>query len=445
MTAAATILTIALAAAAASDDAKVAPLTIATEVERVPLGSARATAVRVSALTRQIFVTPRAGELGALLKALRRSRICPTAEKQGADAVLTCRSSKLDVALSEGGRALDLRQLRGLPWRDAEDGPPRFTYDPAAVGLGGGCPGDTLAGRGECLLTAGDFEEAERLFTKALATSSEKAAAALRLGDLALRRNAVASALDFYEAAGASGPFGQLAVQRRHELLGLAEKELHLDRDRVPEAMLPEVDLRRARSLAFAGRAGEAARLLAQRIGDQPTPALCAATDKLCRRLALVALTSQDRAARAEGLALYASLPARAAGALAAELAEAAADVAAELGAPLYGANALAATVSAAPPQALAHHLLRAAELFEEAGQPARRDVILEYARLRLPESVFKSGGFTALPGNAAPAPSAAHESSSDEGATKELAAARAAISAAQGSGTLPATKEGTP
>jgi hypothetical protein len=77
--------------------------------------------------------------------------------------------------------------------------------------------------------------------------------------------------------------------------------------------------------------------------------------------------------------------------------------------------------------------LLRAAELFAQAREPARRDVIVEYARLKLPEKALRARRWVALT-EPQPAAQAAKDRRSPalEAAARDLAAADAALQAAR-------------
>jgi len=81
---------------------------------------------------------------------------------------------------------------------------------------------------------------------------------------------------------------------------------------------------------------------------------------------------------------IYLALPAWDHGALAPELSEAAADLAARVGAPVFGGNILSAVVPVVGLVALPAHLYRAAELYLEGDDLARARLVIEYGRARL-------------------------------------------------------------
>src|SRR5205814_8938620 len=88
--------------------------------------------------------------------------ICPKVTIVDGGVELRCRTRRLDAVLGteKGKTYLDIQELRGLPWRPGPAGPPPFFYEPYASGLGGRCPGDTPAARGECALRAGNLLQA---------------------------------------------------------------------------------------------------------------------------------------------------------------------------------------------------------------------------------------------------------------------------------------------
>ena len=83
-------------------------------------------------------------------------------------------------------------------------------------------------------------------------------------------------------------------------------------------------------------------------------------------------------------LDVYLALPGWDQGPLAVELSQAAAELAARLGAPVFGGNLLAAAAPVVPAALRADHLLRAAELFLDGGDTARTRLVLEYAETRI-------------------------------------------------------------
>jgi hypothetical protein len=85
-----------------------------------------------------------------------------------------------------------------------------------------------------------------------------------------------------------------------------------------------------------------------------------------------------------EALGVYLSLPKWDHGVLAVEMSQAAADLAGQMGAPIFGGNILAAVAPEVSPKMLSDHLLRAAELFLQGEDTARTRLVLEYAQTRL-------------------------------------------------------------
>ena len=290
------------------------------------------------------------------------------------------------MVVDRRGPTLELRELRGIPWRAGEDGPPFLPWDPTVLGASP-CPGTSPAARGECVLARGEVEEATRHFLEAM-DGPERPWAAVRLGDLALSRDRLEEAIGWWKAAGSTGRFARLAAARLCELTGKCLEGRAFaglfDPAGLPWPLDLELSLRASRVEAFLGRPGAAV----SRILALPSPARAAAcgwAKELCRRIALEGLREAEGADREEALAFYLSLPDYHQGPLAVELARSAAEVAKGLGAPVYAGSLLAMVAAAVPPAELAPHLLRAAELFVAGADPVRAAVILDYARTRLP------------------------------------------------------------
>ncbi|AKU93032.1 hypothetical protein [Vulgatibacter incomptus] len=367
-----------------------ARLAQAASWERIHLPDAsRVSGIEVDALGARIVVDAK-GPLAPLSAALeaRRGSLCPESAVEGGRVVLRCRSRRIDAALvrSRGASFLDLREVRGLP---PDPAPPRVFWDPVPLGLGGACPGDSPFSQGECALAAGRDEEASSRFREALEDPSAAGAASIRLGDLAAAKGALAEAGEHYRRPGAIGIWGRIGVARSCELLGSClgspDEDRIFDPVGLPEPLRSEVALRGARAFAFEDRLEAAARLL------ESDERACALDRGLCRRIAVEAMRTANADARTAGLLLFLALPDRTSGALAFELATAAAEVAAEAGAPRFGASSLAVVADAAPRSLLGAHLLRTAQLYLQAGDRVRASVILEFADERLGKKVLAS------------------------------------------------------
>ncbi len=309
----------------ADRDARMANAALTVAVERIPLPALKgAVSLSVQALLSEVELAA-PSDAPVLAQSLKRSAgaLCPQVELRGARVALTCRTRRIEANLvEEGGRRyLDLRQLRGLPYLPAEDGPPAFSYEPRAVGIGGPCPGTTPASRGECRLAAGATLEAAALFKDALSTG-ERAFAAMRLGDLALVAHDPGTAVGWYQRCGPRGVFGRMANARLCELTGdCAGKpgEAYFAVG-LPEPLGTEMELRAVRAAALNGLFGEAASKLAARLGSVVRPPACARAPLLCRRIALAALRQARPEEVPAAMALYVALPSRDKGPLALDL-----------------------------------------------------------------------------------------------------------------------------
>jgi hypothetical protein len=370
-------------------DARVANTALTVGVERIALPPLRGeVSLVIQALLSQIEIVAGADapSIAARFKGAAGS-LCPKVELRGSSVLLQCQTRRLDAVLSEEGgrRFLNIRQLRGLPFRPAQDGPPVFWYDPRAVGIGGPCPGTTPASRGECRLAAERPLEAAALFKEALSTS-ERSFAAMRLGDLALIAGDPGTAVGWYQRCGRSGVFSRMATTRLCELNGECVEhpgEAYTGAG-LPEPLRTEMELRAIRAAALMGRLDEAAARLTERLAAVGRPPACARTPLLCRRVALATLRDATGEQIAPALGLYLALPSRDKGPLALELGRAASERAADLGAPLFGANLLSSLSAQIAPEELAAHLERTAELYLTAGDHTRAAVIVDYARSKL-------------------------------------------------------------
>lgn len=395
----AALLGIALPARAGEPSRDLTQVTAATE-RLVLRGLARAPRLAVDAVGGTLELVPAPGEAAALERALSRapSTLCPV-RARGAEGAqrLVCRTHRLwaRLVVAEEGVSLDVRELRGLPWRAGLDAPPRPSYA-QLLGASGACPGATALARGECALASGRTGAAQQYFREALEAGFSPHAA-LRLGDLALQEDDPAAALGWYRAAGVNGPFGRMAAARTCELTGACfgkpdDERRAFDDAGLPEPLRTEAELRAARRLALAGRPAEAAQALVTRLREHGRgPACDGDAEPLCRRVALAALESGGEAGQTPGLALYGLLTPGVRGPLALELARAAADAAAALGAPTYAATVLSFITGRLPRAELGPHLLRTARLFLDGGDRVRARVLCEYAQTRLPRATLRS------------------------------------------------------
>jgi hypothetical protein len=413
--------------------------------------------------------------------------VCPKVVVIDGGVELRCRTRRFDAWLSTaGGKTfLDIHELRGLPWRDGPGGPPSFHYDPVKSGIGGACPGDTGAARGECALRDGNLLEAATQLRGAI-ESLNKQHAMLRLGDVALSTGDPTTAMGWYRRAGASGVYARLARARICELegdcLGSTEAVKRVFNPAgLPEPLRADMQARAVRAEALEGRLPSAIRLLSEQIHATGAASVCReGGEAICRgvvveamRQGLVALNGggahadADADANGDGAAqatkdaeavldTYLSLPGWDQGPLAVELSQAAAELAARLGAPVFGGNLLSAVAPSVPPGQRSDHLVRAAELFLDGDDLARARLVIEYAETRIGKR--RSPRWIAMQKTLA-ARMAAEETARPEPAppkplvdpaevTRELAAAAAADSRAKlasGGARNPGTLEGFP
>jgi hypothetical protein len=301
--------------------------------------------------------------------------------------------------------------------------------DPATLGLGP-CPGTTPEARGECLLLARQPLEARAEFEEA-ARTRKAPLAFLRLGDFALAEDTPEVAIELWRRARNEFPYGRLASARLCDLdpycaTGSERRSIY-DLNQAAPAVRPDLVVRHARLSAIEGDLMAAVRELAPEMGPGGA---CGTVQGWCRRLLRLALL-RDGQDGAEALALYLSIPTRAEGPLATELMELAVRQAERAGAPGFAANLLAAQTGAVPEAALPAHLRRMAGLFVAAGDRARAEEIVLFARTHLDRATWRADGWDALqkglrrPPPPPPAPAA-------EPTDPDLAAAQAALEAAR-------------
>jgi hypothetical protein len=423
------------------------PLSLVREVERLDLPPAAA-GVRVEArpFTRQWVLSLPARAVSAAATRLRdASHLCP-AVTAGADRItLDCTTSRLRVTVvhDDAGTGIVVHRLSVPPWRPEDEGPPLIPFDLAALQMGG-CPGKTPEEEGECLLTTGDATAAAALFQRAVRTGPAPLAH-LRLGDLALRDDDPNAAIAHWRLARAEAPWGRLATARICELdpkcLDSEAFESVYDSTAVDHALRADLVLRRARLAAFDGQLLEAARKLA---AESVPGGACQTTQAWCRRLILRALELPGPKG-IEALVAYLELYGRREGPLALELVRAASVQAERAGAEEFGANLLAAATGTIPPAEMEPHLRRVAGLYLAAGDRARADEIVRYARSRLGEAAMRTGAWVtlrrAVRGPPRPATPAAEAIAPDP----DLASAQAAVAAARLVATPPARKGAMP
>jgi tetratricopeptide (TPR) repeat protein len=400
--------------ARASDATEPVPelLTTALSMQRVALPEGLSSpTLEVDTLKRRVSLRVAAPDVARTVAALRaaKSPLCRRVEAVGLEVRLTCRTPRIEALLTRQGPRtwLELRELRGLPLA-GPDVLPRLHYPPERMALGAPCPGSTAAGRAECLLAEGKVEEARELFESAR-TSAHRPFAFLRLGDLALEAGDASAAAPLYFRAGVAGYPGRLATLRLCALTGVctaADRAAKaLDVARLPEPVRTEVELIEVRRAAYLGLPGRAAQLLLERLMDPKRELACVGpTWPFCRHVMLWAMRDEEVDERSAALIAYVALPSGAWQQTDVELVSAASDLAAELGAPLFAAQVRASVTRAVPPAQLEAHLLRTLQLYLQAGERARAQVILEYARTRLPPARLAARQWSDVLGPARPA-----------------------------------------
>lgn len=353
---------------------------------RIPIPYAPGLQLRFSTLEGTLDLLARGGPLHAKLQLLGFP--CRAIDPNSDEIRLRCASGRIDATLVtvKGQRYLDLRELRGLPTNDGEEGPPRIAYPQALFGSSGGCPGDNDAAKGECAFDKGDDFRAQDYFLSALRLADPiRRFAALRLGDLALRRRDPNGALAFYIQAGDQGLWGRLASERLCEVTGSCFDDTLMqsfDAAGLPDSVRIELELREIRMLALLGRWSESMEHLSSLL--DASPGSCTDDNKtLCRRVVLAALRT-PACSRESALSSYLRLPGFLSGQLAAELAAAAGHDSGELGAPAYGAALMSATVRVAARSDLLTHARETIALYQLAGDPWRAHVMHSWATTRL-------------------------------------------------------------
>ena len=378
--------------------------TVAT-AERILMPKLRGPAeVHVDALRSTVEITaPR--DLGAVAARISSGlgSICPRWEVEGSRILLRCRTRQIAAELADHGgkKYLDLRELRGLPHVDEDE---RLTvfYEAEKLGATGACPGTLPVVRGECALRAGDRVAAKAAFAEAWQTGKYHVFAALRLGDLASDRGDLAEAADWWLRAGTIGPFGRLARGRLCEARGdcLAGPTSQIfDAGEIDEPVRTELALRAARIDLFGGRSGLTLRWIAGVIKRAPAGSGGCVTlaRSYCRRLILATLEEDRADGGKEALDLYLSLPDRTAGPYSVELARAAAERAAGLGAPVFAANLFASVAGQVEAADYPAHLLRIAELYAQGDDRARAQLVVDYAETRLAAKELSSSRWAAV------------------------------------------------
>jgi hypothetical protein len=316
-------------------------------------------------------------------------QLCPFIHREPNTVVLQCRTPRIEAKLDQtGGKpVLEIHEVRGLPLH--EDGDQIwFFYHPIALHFGSACPGDTTPARGECHFKAGRFTEAALEFRKAL-TGEYRRLASLRLGDISLRTGDTTTAAGWYRMAGRFGSYGRLATARLCEMGGGCLGEMRkrvFDATLLPEPLHSEMLLRGARAHAYIGAVKDSMTALLEAM--RANPRVCDEdTRVLCRRLVLFALKFPDLDGAVETVEAYMALPGRTEGFLSIEMVRAAAEKCVAIGAPLFAGNLLAASVpwvEGTDVDAIGDHLLRSAEMYLVAQDPARARTLYEYADGRI-------------------------------------------------------------
>jgi hypothetical protein len=320
--------------------------------------------------------------------ALSAGQICPSVEAVGTTVVLRCRTKRLDAHLTvdRGKLYLEIEQLRGLPWRHEGDRLDVF-YDPQSLGFGGPCPGTMVSGRAECALRDGRTEEAAALFRQALGSAPQASFAGTRLGDMALANGDVPGALNFYRRSSFGDMFGRVAATRLCELegtcLGDKSQERLFNGQDQPEPVRSEMLLRGARANIFVGEVSAAVKMLSEAVDNRTSGTCTEMGQLLCRRMLMALLETAKGDDGALAIETWLALPDKYQGPLSMPLVRAVAEKSAEIGAPIFGANLMAANATTAEGPGLGEHLLRTAEMYIQASDLVRARVVVDYADTR--------------------------------------------------------------
>ncbi len=321
------------------------------------------------------------------------SALCPQIESQGDRTVLRCTTRQLwaEVSDGDGGLALDIRLLKGLPW-EGELALPMRAWPIRAYGIPDECPGRLDATKGQCELELGTIEEAERLFKKAR-SGPDANFAYLRLAELALSRGQAEEAIHLFAFVPPVGPIGRLARAKLCDLTGSCLSEAASasagDTLGIEEPIKGELGLVTWRREVLMGREAKAMAPFVEAL--QQSPELCRDAVGLCQQMLIAGLTCPDEHARASALGGWLVQAVRH-GAHELELARAASRAARDLGAPSFAAAVLASTSALVPPGELSPHLLGAVELYLEGRDPIRAEAIFDYAESRLGVGVTSKG-----------------------------------------------------
>ncbi|MFM2152889.1 MAG: hypothetical protein RL199_1324 [Pseudomonadota bacterium] len=383
-------------------------LLVTAGFDRLRLPS-RPAQVYVDALSRRVrvFVHGGADQFAAVLRP-QLGRVCPRLTASPEEVALECASPRLDARIvEEGGKAfLDIRQLRGLPWK-GDDAPPVLRRFPASA-----CPGKDAVTRAECTFFEGDASGASKLLRKLADVPAEASFAALRLGDAALEDDDVAEAVRWWRKAGESGPWGRLAKARLCEIdgscLNQPAEEVTFDIGGLEGSAFHEMELRRWRTRAFAGDVSTLASRLLGGLRSSPRDSSCLSHAGICRHLLRAAMERPSLPGADEALEAYLLLPDRDSGPLAVDLAMAASEVARYNGAPAFGAGLLAAVTARVPSFRQSEYLAQTLSLYLAGRDPAHARVIARYARTRLSQSTLRTAPWPELLASAGEALAAA-------------------------------------
>lgn len=355
------------------------PTGFTVSVERLPVTrTGGELSVKVDPLMAQLALT------GGTVSA-HASQLCPKLERRGEVTTLHCTTRRLWAALvkDEKGTHLDVRQLLGVSWLDAELIPVKG-YSPSTFLLPDTCPGTLAAARGECAFARGELEVAKAAFTEGL-TTPDMGVCHLRLGDLAVRAGDVEAALAHWAKVPPTAAQGKLARQRTCEIIGscLGAGESLRARDSLGMApeLMREVELASVRRELAAGRDAHAMTLLLGALERDATT--CDGVLTLCQKLVAIGLGSADAEARMGALSVFLNDRVRR-GPAEYELNRAASEAAQDLGAPGFAASILSANSPRVPRAELAEHLRQVIELYLAARDPVRAAVVLEYAEGKL-------------------------------------------------------------